>query len=176
MAKKPESVNDCPDCDVAERQLDRIQSFFPRIDTRASALFAIAVGELAIAAVNVQFDDFKLWYVAVPAALFALLIIAAFVFLYLCAYPSLKGGTNSLIYFREIAKLTEAEYVRRYTSYVHTDRLNDLSGQIWRNAQIASLKYEHLKSATVLLIASIIPWIATLLATSLTHWTTPAVS
>lgn len=167
---------DCPDCDVAERQLDRVQSFFPRIDTRASALFAIAVGELAIGAVNIQLDDFKLWYVAVPAALLALLIGGVFVCLYLCAYPSLEGGTNSLVYFREIAKLTEAEYVRRYTSYVHSDRLNDLTGQIWRNAQIASLKYQYLKWATILLMASTIPWTATLLATSLTHWTTPAIS
>jgi hypothetical protein len=168
--------SDCPDCDVAERQLDRIQSFFPRIDTRASALFAIAAGELAIAAVNVQLDDFKLWYVAIPAGLLSLLIIAVFVCLYLCAYPSLEGGNNSLIYFREISKLTETEYVRRYTSYVHSDRLNDLTGQIWRNAQIASLKYRYLKWATILLMASIVPWVVTLLATSLTHWTTPTIS
>lgn len=168
--------SDCPDCDVAERQLDRIQAFFPRIDTRASSLFAIAAGELAIAAVNLQLEDFKLWYVAVPATLLALLTSGVFVCLYLCAYPSLEGGTNSLIYFREIAKLTEAEYVHRYTSYVHSDRLTDLTGQIWRNAQIAALKYQYLKCATILLIASIIPWIATLLATSLTHWTAPAIS
>lgn len=165
--------DDCPDCDVAERQLDRVLGFFPRIDTKASALFAISSAELAVAAVNMQLDDFKSWYIAIPASGFFLLVAVVFVLLYKCAYPHLDGGTNSLIYFREIAKLTEADYVRRYTSYVHSERLNDLSGQIWRNAQIASLKFQYLKWGTIALMLSLIPWTALLLATSLTHWKAP---
>lgn len=167
--------DDCPDCDVAERQLDRVLGFFPRIDTKASALFAIASAELAVAAVNLQPDDFKLWFVTIPAVGFLILAAAVFVFLYKCAYPHLDGGANSLVYFNEIAKLTEADYVRRYTSYVHSDRLNDITGQIWRNAQIASLKFQYLKRGTVALMLSQIPWTAMLIATSLTHWKVPTV-
>ena len=165
--------DDCPNCDVAERQLDRVQAFFPRIDAKLSALFAISSAQIAVAALNVGPDDFKLWFVAIPAVVFALMALSVLINLYRCAFPHLEGGNNSLIYFVEIAKHTESNYIKSFSAYVASDRLADLTGQIWRNSQIASLKYGYLKTATSLSMFSIIPWAAMLLATSLTHWRGP---
>jgi hypothetical protein len=166
-------THECPNCEVAERQLDRVQNFFPRLDSKVSALFAITSGEIAVATINLAPDDFKLWYIAVPAVCFALLTIGTLWFLYKCTFPHLDGGNNSLIYFKEVAKLTEQDYVRRFTTYVASDRLNDLAGQIWQNSKIATLKYDYLKRAMLFSVFSLLPWTATLLATSLTHWRAP---
>lgn len=162
--------------ETAERQLDRIQSFFPRIDAKVSALFAIAAGQIAIAAVNLSIDDWRRWWVAVPAAAFILIVGWALLNLYRCAFPHLEGGNQSLVYFNEIAKLRESEYIDRYTAVSQADLLNDITGQIWRNAEIVKCKYGYLKRATIAAMLSLIPWTCLLAATSLTHWKMPALS
>lgn len=160
----------CPDCDTAERQLQSVQGFFPRIDAKVSALFAITSGQLAIAVINLAPNDLKHWYIAIPAALFMLITTAIYWLLYRCTYPHLEGGNNSLIYFREVAKLTENDFITRYRAYAASDRLTDIAGQIWHNSKIAALKYQHLKNATTLSMLSLLPWVATLLAISLSNW------
>jgi hypothetical protein len=61
--------------EVAERQLALVQGFFPRLDSKVSALFAISSAQIAVAALNLSADDLKLWYVAIPATAFLLAII-----------------------------------------------------------------------------------------------------
>ena len=93
--------------------------------------------------------------------------------LYRCAYPHLKGGHQSLVYFAEIAKLRESDYVNRIVSFDDEAFRSDLAGQIWRNAEIITCKYGYLKQATVAAMLSLIPWTILLAATSLTHWKIP---
>lgn len=162
--------------EVMERQLDRIQSYYPRIDAKVSALFAISSGQIAVAALNLSADDLTKWWVAVPAAVFLLTIAWTILNLYRCAYPHLKGGTESLVYFNEIAKLTESTYVSRFTSLPQERLEADLAGQIWRNSEIVACKYGYLKHATIAATLSLLPWTILLLATSLSHWRTPIVS
>jgi hypothetical protein len=52
--------------DDAERQLDRVLSFFPRVDAKASFLFALDTGLLALLALNLRQDDFRVWFLVVP--------------------------------------------------------------------------------------------------------------
>lgn len=161
--------------EVAERQLDRIQSFFPRIDSKVSALFAIASGQIAIAAVNLSFEDLKLWWITVPATAFLLTIGWTILNLYWCTYPHLNGGSRSLVYFSEIAKLREPEYLERYTALTEERLKADIVGQIWRNSEIVSAIYRYLKHGTAAAMLSLIPWTALLVATSLSHWKLPVV-
>src|SRR3982750_1395889 len=88
-----------------ERQLDRIQSFHPRLDAKVSALFAVASGQIAVAALNLSANDLKNWWITVPLVFFLLVIGVTLINLYRCAYPHLDGGHRSLIYFKEIAAL-----------------------------------------------------------------------
>jgi hypothetical protein len=158
-----------------ERQLDRIQQFFPRIDAKVSALFAVASAQIAIAAINLSTNDLKLWWVAVPLAAFLLIITWAMFNLYRVAYPHLDGGNASLVYFREIAKLRESDYISKLGALSSDEFKADLAGQVWRNSEIVGCKYRFLKLATISAMLSLIPWTVLLVATSLTHGRFPVV-
>lgn len=167
--------SDLIDVETHERQLDRVQAFFPRIDAKVSALFAISAGQIAIAVLNLTVDDLKLWWIVAPLAIFLACAVYVFVHLYLCTYPHLKGGNSSLVYFGEIAKLREVEYIERYSALTKDELKADLSGQIWRNSEIAACKYRYLKNATIAAMLSLIPWTLFLLSTSLSHWQVPTI-
>lgn len=156
-----------------ERQLDRLHQFFPRIDAKVTALFAISSAQIAVAALNLSENDLKMWWITVPLVIFLLSIAWSMLNLYRCAYPSLDGGNASLIYFNEIAKLRESDYVVKMESATEDDWKMDLAGQIWRNSEILKCKYGYLKVATVAATLSLIPWATLLIATSLTHWRLP---
>lgn len=156
-----------------ERQLDRLHQFFPRIDTKVTALFAISSAQIAVAALNLSADDLKMWWITLPLVVFILAIAWSLLNLYRCAYPSLDGGNSSLIYFSEIAKIRESDYVDRLKAMSEDEWMKDIAGQIWRNSEILKCKYGYLKSATIATTLSVIPWTTLLIATSLTHWRVP---
>lgn len=162
--------------EVAERQLDRVQSFIPRIDTRVSAMFAIVSAQIAIAALNIKIDDFKDWWVAIPAGLFFFLAVFCVVSLYRCIHPNLVGGSNSLVFFGTIAKIREADYIDKMRAVSEEEYTKDVLGQVWRNSEIVSEKYRHLKSAGTAIMLSLLPWTMLLLALSLGKWSFPLIS
>lgn len=148
--------------ECAERQLALVQSFFGRVDTRMTALFAILTGQAAVLVLNLHTADFRNAYAIGPAILFTAIAIVALQGLYRCAYPDLKGGERSLVYFAEIAKLREAEYVKAYTKITDQALLDDLTAQIWRNSKILAAKYTALKRATIAVGLGTAPWLWTL--------------
>lgn len=161
--------------EVSERQLALVQSFIPRIDGKVSALFAIVSAQLAVAALNLTAADLPRWYVTIPLAVFLITAATVYINLYRCAYPHLDGGHNSLVYFAEIAKRREADYIKEYTAISVADLTNDICGQIWRNSEIVSCKFKYLKTATQFAMFSIVPWVILLLATSYTNGRIPVV-
>jgi hypothetical protein len=158
-----------------ERQLDRIGAFYPRLDAKVSALFAIASAQLAVAALNLSANDLKLWWITVPLAFFLFAICWTLINLYRCAYPHLEGGNRSLIYFKEIAALRESEYIEQLEAADQAALKEDVAGQIWRNSEIVCCKYRYLKSATIAAMLSLLPWSILLASTSLTHLRIPVV-
>jgi hypothetical protein len=57
-------------------------------------------------------------------------------FLYRVAFPSLDGGHQSLIYFREIARTTETNFIDAFTAQDEGLRVKDPLGQVWRFQRI----------------------------------------
>ncbi|EQB13864.1 Pycsar system effector family protein [Novosphingobium lindaniclasticum] len=159
--------------EVAERQLAFVQSFFPRIDSKVSALFAIMSAQIAVAALNLTAEDLIQWYMGLPLTVFLLAVAAAYVFLYRCAYPHLEGGQSSLVYFAEIAKRREAEFIRDYLAASVPSLAEDITGQIWRNSQIVDCKFKFLKLATQFAMFSLLPWVFVLIASSYSHGRLP---
>lgn len=147
-----------------EAQLDRVQSFVPRIDSRVSALFAITSAQAAVAVLNLQVHELTLWWIGGPAALYAISLLWTLWHLYWCTHPTLKGGSGSLVYFGEIAKRTEVDFIEKYGSAPEEQLKRDLLGQVWRNAEIVTAKYRHLKQASAGVAAGLAPWLAILLA------------
>ncbi len=161
--------------EVAERQLALVQSFMPRIDAKVSALFAIASAQIAVAAINLTATDLPKWYVTIPLAVFLITIAITFTNLYRCAYPHLDGGHASLVYFAEIAKRRESDFIQQYTSISVADLTNDICGQIWRNSEIATLKFGYLKCATKFAMISLVPWSITLITAAFSNGRIPLV-
>lgn len=155
--------------EIAGKQLDRVLGFFPRVDAKASFLFAMNTGILALLVLNLQLGDLKVWFLAGPAVVAVALLIASYLFVYRCTFPHLKGGAGSLIYFREIAKRTEANFVSEFLQLNDQELARDLSGQIWRNSEILKTKFDSMKIAFVLTAIALIPWVGFLLGAALLH-------
>ncbi|MGB7040221.1 MAG: Pycsar system effector family protein [Xanthobacteraceae bacterium] len=154
--------------ETAEKQLDRIMGFFPRVDAKGSFLFALNTGMLAFLFLNLRPTDLHAWFLALPAGVAIVTLAASLINLYRSAYPSLKGGAESLIYFREIAKRTEAKYIDAFTK--QTDAyVRDVMGQVWRNSEILTIKYDAVKLAFILTAFTIIPWSIFLSAAAAVH-------
>jgi pycsar effector protein len=146
----------------ARDQLNRVLGFFPRVDAKASVVFAVNTGMLAFLAAKVPpLDLLNWWEIAIPALAIVLLSVSLWQ-LYKGAFPKLEGGNMSLVYFREIAGRTEAKFIEEFKKQSESDLINDLLGQAWRNSVILREKFDHLKMAFVFLALAIPPWVVSL--------------
>lgn len=155
--------------ELARKQLDLVLGFFGRVDAKASFVFAMDTGLLALLAVNARLEDVSTWFLIGPAILALALIIASLYFVYRCSFPYLKGGTASLVYFREIARRTEARFVEEFVNQSDEDHARDVLGQVWRNSEILKLKFDAIKIAFILTAISLIPWTGYLAAAAAVH-------
>jgi hypothetical protein len=155
--------------ELANKQLDRVLGFFPRVETKVSFLFAMNFGLLAILVLNLQIADFYRWYLIIPAIAAVLFSAASLYFIYRCTFPALKGGANSLVYFREIAKRTETDFIVQVIAQDDEKYARDLLGQVWRNSEILKLKYDAMKLAFILIIIALVPWLLFLGEAALLH-------
>jgi hypothetical protein len=146
------------DSKTASDQLNRILTFFPRVDNRASLLFTVNSALLGVLAAGFHPEQIQDWYVLIPAGLTLGALVYSFGSLYLCAYPNTKGGNGSNVYFESIARKTESAFVDEFRKLDEEEWLRDLSAQIWRNSEILSLKYKYLKHSMRSTIISLLPW------------------
>jgi len=143
----------------ARDQLTLVLSFFPRVDAKASAILAINTGMLAVLASNAPPVLTMSVFSYVLAGIIVTMIAGSLWSLYRVAFPVLHGGHQSLIYFREIAKRTEASFIEEFLGQDDAARIKDLLGQVWRNSEILKLKFDSLRWAFVLMALAIIPWV-----------------
>lgn len=151
--------------EATERQFDRIQAFFPRIDSKVSSIFAIASGEMAVASF-ISLKNLHAWWMLVPGSLFLAAVGWTVYNLYRCTFPTLKRSPDSLIYFNEIVGMGREEYVERFTSASEEDLKRDFARQTWQTSVIAAKKFAYLKQATMAAMVSLIPWAALLIAST----------
>ena len=62
----PQRAPSAVSLETAERQFDRIQAFFPRIDSKVSSIFAIASGEIAVVSF-ISLKNLHKWWMLAPA-------------------------------------------------------------------------------------------------------------
>jgi Family of unknown function (DUF5706) len=152
---------------AAADQLDRVLGFFSRVDAKASVVLAVNTGMLAFLASRTPSPRSLTWWeIGFPSATVLCLGISLW-FLYKGAFPNLKGGTSSLVYFREIAGRTESRFVDEFTKQTAEEHTRDLLGQVWRNSEILKEKFDCLRIAFVCLALAIPPWAASLLIFSI---------
>ncbi len=146
------------DSKVASDQLNRILTFFPRVDSRASMLIAANSAILGVLAARVRAEHLANWQVLIPAVLALVSLVYSFGSLYLCAYPNTKGGNGSNVYFASIARKTESAFVDEFRALEDSEWMRDLTAQIWRNSGILCLKFKYLKHSMCSTMLGLIPW------------------
>jgi hypothetical protein len=143
-------------------QLNLVLSFFSRVDTKLSVVLAVDTGMLAVLGSDSPPLNTLSWPALVVAGSAVVLIGVSVIFLYRGAFPSLKGGNASLVYFREIANRAEHQFIEQFKNQNDEQRVNDILGQVWRNSEILKAKFDALKAAFTFLAIALIPWVAAL--------------
>lgn len=148
--------------DVAKDQLERVLSFFPRVDTVLSVVLGIDLGMLALLTNKaLPLKPFG-WQMTIAGVAILLLGISLY-HLFRGYFPKLDGGWNSLIYFREIAQRKEDKYQKAFKEQSEEAYVTDLLSQVWRNSEILTQKFDHLSKAFKYLAGAIIPWLIALI-------------
>jgi hypothetical protein len=145
-------------------QLDRVMGFYPRVESKASFLFAIDLA--MIGSIGVAFPVHSALSPRGFAAISAtLLLVISLWHLYRAFHPHLKGtAQRSLVYFGDIAAGSADEYRAQLGSTSDETLLEDLSCQIWRNSEILSIKFAKVEVAFILTAISVLPWFVFLIA------------
>lgn len=163
------------DLTVIEAQLTRTLSFFPRVDTKVAGLFTVNSAILTVSALNVEAGDLKQWYIAIPGVFLLLGLISSYTFLYRGNFPQLEGGQGSLVYFGEIQKRTELNYLAEYEAVSDDGYRADLLGQVWRNSVILCDKYKAVAMAIRCTLATLVPFTVFLVMTAIEHTRLPLI-
>lgn len=144
---------------TARDQLTLVLSFFGRVETKLSVVLGIDLATLGFLAT--RFPGTQSVQVAGWIAGGAFVALCGFSLwqLYKGSFPQLEGGNASLVYFREISKRTEVQFVDEFNAASAEALAKDVLGQVWRNSQILSQKFDHLVSAYRLMALSVIPWV-----------------
>ncbi len=155
--------------ETAGEQLDRVLANFARVDAKVSSLFAVNAGMLAVLALNVKPPDLRITQLAVLGGLCICCIGGSLWYLYKASHPILKRTSTSLLFFQDIARTDEADYVAQMRGCNDQDYFDQLTQQIWRNATILTQKFKCLKTA-FLFTASAAPfWFAALATAASMH-------
>lgn len=147
--------------EISKDNLGRVLGFFPRVDAVSSIVLAADIGMLAVLASNAPALKSFSWYTGF-AGVPVLFIGISLWHLYRGAFPRLEGGPLSLIYFREIAARREEEFTKEFMGQSEEEYLKDLLNQTYRNSQILTQKFDHLKWAFVFLAVALPFWIVAL--------------
>lgn len=169
-------MNDQDAAKAAHNELTRVLGFFARVESKVTAMFAIAGSMIGVVALNLRIEHFSNPWLAVPALLTAGGVIFAMVELYRSSFPDLEGGERSLIYFREIGARTESDYVREFYALTDEAYAKELLAQNWRNSKILRMKFDRLKVAFIAIALSLVPWTVFLIGCSVVSRSLPSVS
>lgn len=148
-------------------QLDRLMGFFPRIDSKATALFAFDVALLTLLGLNFPFKDAQILVICLGVAVL-LLSMMSLICLYSAFFPHLKSTvTASSLFFGDIAKGSASIYLHRLKTQTEDDVLADVVGQIQRNSEILAAKFKAVVLASVFTGIAVLPWLVLVLILSI---------
>ncbi|WP_340571702.1 Pycsar system effector family protein [Stenotrophomonas sp. G106K1] len=142
-------------------------SVFPRVDAMLAVLLGV---DTAMAGVL-----FSKWphaadagpLIVVTTIAFALFSALSFMAIYRAAFPNLDPVGKSTIFFGDVAKLSVTEYTRLLLDVPDRELAAEIAHQVWRNSSILIVKYRNLRRAFGWLLASIVPWLVSLLSISI---------
>lgn len=152
-------VSDQEQVQAAWNQLNLVLGFFPRIDSRLSAVLALDLGMLALVGSRWPGGDAVTLRTFLLALAFVVPLCVSFYHLWVAIVPDRRGGTGSLVFFRSIASMQESEFRVRFMKLSHTELARDLLEQAWRNARVLECKFNSLRDACRGMAAAVPAWV-----------------
>ena len=143
--------------EAAERRLDRLLDWVGRSDTKFSVVLGVDAGMLGFLATSVPPGAVPIATIVV-GALAAALLVASLIFIYRGTYPRTKGPDRSLVHFGSVAGEDLEDFKARFQACDIRGHLDDVLGQVHRNAEILDRKFAELRRAYRCLLAAVIPW------------------
>jgi hypothetical protein len=144
---------------VMESTLQRLLSQVSAADGKISAVFATAVAMLGVLAALAPRPGCWTLLTGIPSIVATVLLLASLVFLSACAFPRLKGPSNSVLFFASIAKQTPASYRSEVADLSEETYTKDLVEQCYRNAVVAFRKFSLIKGSLTVLFLAIPFWL-----------------
>lgn len=147
---------------LALQQLDRLMAFFPRVEGKASFLFAINLSLVGAAVAVVSWKSLQGdILLAILLGIVGILCGLSLLFLYFAYSPHLAPAEKpSLQYFRDIDAMKAAQFVQEWTSLSPEDMLDDVLHQISRNAEILTKKFNATETAFTFTAFAVVAWLA----------------
>ena len=150
--------------------LDRVLAFFPRVETKATALFAVNIAMLGVVAVNIKFVDLFIIPIIALAVVTAILLCVSTWFVYLAFFPDFDGDeSTSVLYFRAVKKMSKENFFRHMKAMSPEQYVDDFLDQIWRNSAILTRKFSYIKKAFIFTALSLPFWFVFLLFATVFH-------
>lgn len=146
------------DRNFALSELDRVSGYIPRAEGKVTTLFPVAIAMLGVIAVKIPVNDPCSWRV-VNAILAAACLAMCLWRVYETLFPRTTAPRVSLIFFGEIAKKSEAQYVADLSAADDALLIADAASQIWRNSEIVTAKYGTAKAAFRWLVTALPFWL-----------------
>jgi hypothetical protein len=154
--------------DTAAKQLERVLSFFGRAEAKSAFASGLITAMLTVLVADLDKIAALAWWQA-PCAVFLYLAGMTYYQVYWIQAPILAGGTGSLIYFREISKLREEQYVQGFTALDEEALTKQILEQVWRNSVILAKKFDSVDRAYGYIKYALPFWVATLVLLHFQH-------
>lgn len=145
---------------AAWQQLQLVLGFFSRVDTKLSVGLGINLGMLAMLATRIPKQEDLTVLVSMTGVLFLTPLTLSFWNLWWGYFPDVRGGSDSLIFFQRIDRLTESDFLRACETRTADALERDVLSQCWRNSRILSSKFRSLKRSYLATSLAIAPWMA----------------
>ena len=142
-----------------ETTLARLLEWIRSADSKIAPILAIDTSMLAIIAALVPKPTQWTIVSAVIGVIAVVPLLVSLLFLFLAAFPHTKGPKPSIFYFEGIKAQDPDDYLAQVHALTNDQVLSDLAKQCHRNAEIASIKYGHIKTAITAMFISVIPWL-----------------
>ena len=156
------SMSDDEVVKAAWSELTLVLSFYSRIDTKLSVVLGLDLGMVAVLFTRLPARPDVTPVHLLLGLIFTAVLGRSMYGLWKGAFPHLEGGTNSLVYFRSICRMSEASFVTSFVRQTPLQLSADLLEQAWRNSKILVAKFEALRTAYVWVIVAAGLWAALL--------------
>lgn len=145
-----------------EKSLDRMLHWIAAADAKVAPVLAIDTAMLGVlAALLPPYVIRESWVFAAASTAFLLLTISL-ILLFLSMFPRISGPKGSLVYFGRITDRDETAFTEELFRRSEEEYAMDLALQCYRNAQIAGIKFNHLRLSTTSMFVGLIPWLITI--------------